>query len=539
MAKRQAPKSVRRGNSQAKPQQHPAGSAVVSIAQSKVARSVRPIGARGDSLIGVRKQYEVQASYEAAGTGKRGAESWKHARGESLEYLIGKDLETLRRRCRYEIRNNPIAAAIVDYICATTVGKGIRPSIKDAALLKLWNEFVEEADADGRLDFYQMQDLALREIVSGGEVFARLRDRFLEDGLPVPLQIQLLQSEMVPLHDDPMLDNDNFEIVSGVKFGPIGQPVEYLIHPRHPGSWKATRPMTTGEYRLFPADRIAHAFSVREAGQVRGEPWLVRAIIRLHELDEYEDAELVKKNFTARITSIYKKTTSDKPGPGAMLDPDMEEDVAEMAEVMQTMRPGDQMFAPEGWEPVFPDTHQAGSEFPHYVRQILTEACAGLAPIDLVLDGTAAPERTLMMALKKHERVTEQRRKMLVRSFCRPIWIDFLRKAVASGAWTPPAGERVEDYFRVRWVGEPLPSIRRLQEAQADTEQMRNGTLTHAEAIERSGQDYETTIAQLDKEARDREDHRLVLTMDARHVSDAGVSQANDFFENEEDAADE
>ena len=50
-------------------------------------------------------------------------------------------------------------------------------------------------DADGRLDFAGIQKQALRTVVESGEVLVRRRIRRPEDGLPIPLQLQVLEPD--------------------------------------------------------------------------------------------------------------------------------------------------------------------------------------------------------------------------------------------------------------------------------------------------------------------------------------------------------
>jgi hypothetical protein len=63
---------------------------------------------------------------------------------------------------------------------------------------RLWLAWTDEADADGLTDFYGLQAMVAREMFVAGECFVRLRPRRAEDGLLVPLQLQMLQSEMLP-----------------------------------------------------------------------------------------------------------------------------------------------------------------------------------------------------------------------------------------------------------------------------------------------------------------------------------------------------
>ena len=510
MAKRQAPKTVRR---------HVSSAGQVAAQRAARRRSAAHIE-NNDLKMGVRKSARVMAAYEAAGNGKRAQSKWLHASTTSIRYELGRDLPTVIRRCRYEVRNNPIANALVEFIAATTVGTGIRPRITDPELLTLWNEFVEEADADGLDDLYQLQLLMMREIVASGEVFVRLRRRKKKDGLAVPMQIQVLPSEFVPLHED-----DTRGIISGVQMGEIGQRQAYLFHQTHPGDGKA---VIGHKYSEVPAGSVCHIFDRREGGQIRGEPWLVRSIIRLHELDEFEDAELVKANFSARITSFFKRKSPIDPTSGQMINTEEEEDESDLSEVIRNPEAGSGMVMPDDYDVEFAPTHETSAQFPHFVRQVLAEACVGLAPVDLILDRDI-PERSQQLILAKYETIVEQRRKMLIQRFLRPLWAAFLEAVEQSGRYKGDLSE----HRRVKWTGQPLPKIRRHQEAQADVIELRAGTVTHAEIVEKKGHDYAEHIERLSKEAQDREDRGLVLTIDPRHVSNAGVSQANDFYEGE------
>ena len=46
----------------------------------------------------------------------------------------------------------------------------------------------------------RLQRRAAREVFIAGEVFFRFRPRWPQDGLTVPLQLQMLPSEMLPLN---------------------------------------------------------------------------------------------------------------------------------------------------------------------------------------------------------------------------------------------------------------------------------------------------------------------------------------------------
>ncbi len=175
----------------------------------------------------------IQASaYEAGGEGRR-SKNWQVSDAGPTAVAIG-NLSTLRQRSRNAYRNDPYAFIAVDRVVSNTIGTGIAPKSKhtDAGIRKrlheLWEDWVEEADADNASDFYGVQTLVCRAVETVGECFVRLRVRKLQDGLSVPLQLQVLEAEFVPHTKFEQLANGNV-IRAGIEFNQIGQRVAYWM----------------------------------------------------------------------------------------------------------------------------------------------------------------------------------------------------------------------------------------------------------------------------------------------------------------------
>ena len=139
-----------------------------------------------------------------AGLANRRLKGFQPSRAH-LNTLIATAGPDITARARWLVRNNGYAANAIESWAGNVVGAGIKPSslIADASLKprmqKLWLEWTDEADAEGFTDFYGLQRRAAREVFIAGEVFFRFRPHRPQDGLSVPLQLQMLPSEMLPL----------------------------------------------------------------------------------------------------------------------------------------------------------------------------------------------------------------------------------------------------------------------------------------------------------------------------------------------------
>ena len=232
-----------------------------------------------------------------AGLANRRLKGFQPSRAH-LNTLIAAAGADITARARWLIRNNGYAANAIESWAGNVVGAGIKPSslISDAPLKasvqKLWLDWTDDADADGFTDFYGLQRRAAREVFIAGEAFFRFRPRRPEDGLVVPLQLQMLPAEMLPLTRNEVLAGGTV-IRQGIEFDRIGRRVAYHFLRRHPGD--VTDPGVSGETTRIPAAEIIHVIDPVDAGQLRGVSKFAPAIVKLFLLDQYDDAELDRK----------------------------------------------------------------------------------------------------------------------------------------------------------------------------------------------------------------------------------------------------
>ena len=229
-------------------------------------------------------------AFDAAGGGRRW-ESAKTVDGLNTAILAG--ATTAARRAGWYARNNPWVAAAVDSLVGNVVGAGIKPQSTHPdrevreRLQGLWMRWTDDADAGGLADFYGLQAMAVRAMIESGESFARLR--VLDKPSDTPsLQLELLDREQVPtdLHRE---IGGGARVRAGIEFDSAGRRVAYRVLSSRPGD--PLGPLRTEPLRV-PAANCIHLFKPLAAGQLRGITWLAPVLLRLHELDQFEDAAL-------------------------------------------------------------------------------------------------------------------------------------------------------------------------------------------------------------------------------------------------------
>ena len=204
-----------------------------------------------------------------------GAMSRRRLRGwqpplENINSLVASGGPRLLARARELVVTNGYAANAREAFAANLVGDGIKPSslVRGPAprerIQRLWLAWTGKADADGLTDFYGLQAMVAREMFVAGECFVRIRPRRAADGLLVQMQLQLLQSEMLPFEKTEALACGR-RIRCGIEFDAIGRRLTYHFRRRHPGD-STDQGAVIPETVRVPAEDVLHIYRPIDAG---------------------------------------------------------------------------------------------------------------------------------------------------------------------------------------------------------------------------------------------------------------------------------
>jgi lambda family phage portal protein len=404
----------------------------------------------------------------------------------------------LRSRARDALRNNPHANAACESFVANLIGTGIKPSslVTDdpelrEEIMELWLDWTDQADADGLADLYGMQSIVARSLFEAGECFIRFRNRRPEDGYAVPLQIQLLESEMCPYWFNMQAPNGNW-IMNGVELDLLGKRAAYWFYPVHPGDMPIEITGTMTPVRV-PASEVLHIFKCTRPGQMRGVPLITPALVRMFLLDQYDDAELERKRIAAMFAGFITTATPEDVIPIDGLDTSAPQENVGLSGLepgtMQTLLPGENI--------VFSEPADVGGSYEayQYRQQLSLYSALGIPYSVGTSDLRRANYSSLRGSIVEYRRKLEQfQHNIIVFQMCVPIWQRWLDTAVLAQAIPINATTYLADqatYQRAKWIPQRNDWVDPLKDRQAEKLAVDAGFKSRSDVVEAEGNDPE------------------------------------------------
>lgn len=491
------------------------------------------------------------ARYDAAGRGRRMA-SWQ-APSTGPNEAINSGLQTLRNRASDAVRNDWSGASTVQTWATNLVGIAVTPRFrrienKDRRkqIGDLWADFVAQADADHVLDLYGMQTLAVRSWFERGEMFARRRFRNANDDLAVPMQVQLLEADMVPNFNAdqfPGLSPRN-RIRSGIEYNNRGQKLAYWVYKEHPGdspTGAMSSPAASDLVRV-PAEDMLHMFEPKRIGQRRGVPEMASVLARLRNINDYEDTTLERQKIANLFVAFISRTLpsldpTDPNAMGSLTGTDV--DLDDSGSPLVPMAPGLMQELEDGQTVSFAKPPDAGTTYSDYMRtsHLGTAAGAGL-PYELMSgDIQNVSDRALRVVINEFRRYASQRQwQILIPMFCQRIVNWFAAAAVLAGK------VRVSEFdsvVRVEHAPHGWEYIHPVQDVQGKALEVKNGFRSRSSVVSESGDDPDLVDQERAEDAARERDLGLPVSglPDGVQQTAAGDEVDQDEIDNEEYSA--
>jgi lambda family phage portal protein len=435
---------------------------------------------------------EFTGEYEAASMGARLGTWGLSGAGPTA---ASRSLGTLRARSREAVRNNPLARGGVNSYVSNLVGTDISPrwlldnEEQKAELQELWIDSHEELDFYGVSNFYGLEEVACRAMIQDGEVLGRLVATPPDMGLLVPMQVQLLESDHLDHNYNDIAPNGN-EIRYGIEWQ-AGRRVAYWIDSEHPGEQFLT---SSGSHKVrIPAEDMVHVFRPERPGQARASSWLATVLLKLHDIDQYDDAELVRKKAAALWGGfIYSENPvqAGHLGASAKTTSAGQQVIELKAGTFPVLKPGQKIS--------FHTTADVGSTVPIYLKTQFRLIARGLGITyeQLTGDLEGVTYSSIRAGLIEFRRLCETiQARTVIFQFCRPIIRRWVATAVLAGATrTISVRDYLADprrYLRVEWHPDGWEYTDPVKDVMGDILEVRAGFTTRSAKAAKRGHDAE------------------------------------------------
>lgn len=478
--------------------------------------------------------------HDGAGTGRR-SKSFAAPSIGPTRFAIA-DAETLRTRARHADRNNSWAVSTIDALASNLVGTGIVPHSRAEtervrnAVRDLWQEHIEESDADGVTTFYGQQSLATISMIVSGEAFARIRYRRASDGLSVPIQLQLLEPDHVPAWMSRDLPNGN-RIVSGIELDRMGRRVAYHMYRGHP-----LEDGTSSETIRVPAAEVLHIYKPRRIGQLRGTSWLTPTLVRLFDVADYDDAERVRKKVAALVAGFITSPEPDVPFTNS--GEQATEAGAEDADTWDAaLEPGTMQVLKPGEDVKFSDPADVGGNYDHFLKWQMRGAAVGSgATYEQVTGDLSGVNFSSIRAgrLEFQRRAKMVQEQFLIPQLCQPYWRAWFDQAVLSGALSAPGyASNPRKYRSVKWFPQGWEWVDPVKEITANKMAVRCGFKSRSQIVAESGRLAEDVDREIAEEQAREAKNGVVYDSNASATANSGAAQSTDSQAVEDSTMDE
>lgn len=444
------------------------------------------------------KTKTIRNSFDAGRTQRR-LKSWQPT-SYTVNTILTSSGRLLRNRARDALRNNAYAVAACDSFVANLIGTGIKPSslLSDQPdlreqMMQLWLDWTDECDADGLADFYGLQTIVARALFEAGECFIRYRARKVEDGFLVPLQIQLLESDMCPYEWNMQAPNGNW-IMNGIELDYLGRRAAYWFYPVHPGDVPIEVSVTSMQPVRIPASEVLHIFKCTRPGQMRGVPLVTPALVRLYFLDLYDDAELDRKRIAAMFAGFITSPVPEE------IVPKLESETTESDKIsVAALEPGTMQELNPGEDIRFSEPADVGGSYEayQYRQQLALFGALGIPYSLCTSDLRRANYSSLRGSIVEYRRKLEQfQHNVFVFQMCTPIWRRWMDTAVLAQALPiEPSSYLLQKvtYQEAKWIPQRNDWVDPLKDRQAEKLAVDAGFKSRSDVIEAEGYDPEET----------------------------------------------
>jgi lambda family phage portal protein len=263
---------------------------------------------------------------------------------------------------------------------------------------------------------------------------------------------------------------------------------------------------------------VIHLFVTDRPGQTRGVPWMSSAVKRLHHLQGYEEAEVVRARASSSLMGFITSPEGELQGDEVYDD-----------ERVSNFEPGVFKYLAPGESVSVPQLDAPDGQFEPFMRGMLRAVAAAVSCSyeTISRDFSQSNYSSSRLSLLEDREMWRMLQDWLIEHVCQPVFERWLMAAQAAGELTLPGFDLMpERYEAVKWFPRGWEWVDPQKEVAAYKDAVRCGFKTQAEVVAAGGGDLEDLLQDLASERARAQELGLTLDIDPGKVSSAGLTQA-------------
>lgn len=442
--------------------------------------------------------------------------------GASPNQITQQSALALRAQARQLERNHDISRGMLRTMTNNVVGpNGIgiepQPRRKDGtihadyakALREIYTEWAKAPEVTGTMAWAKVQRMMYKAKARDGESFAQeLLGPIpgLQHGSRLPFSLELFEADLVPYYyQDPATNT-----YQGIRRNSWGRPLAYNVLKQHPGESSMTGLMSS-DMKQISADRVHHLKLVDRIGQLRGITDFASIITRLEDIKDYEESERIAAKIAASLTAYVKKgEAADYAGPAvdAQGNPIARQIGMSPGMIIDGLAPGEEVG--------MIDSNRPNPNLITFRQGQLRATAAGFgisySSAAKDYNGTFSAQRQeLVEQWVNYATLTDD----FVGEFVQPVWATLVIAADLSGIAPIPKDVVRGTENDALFIGQNMPWIDPLKEANAWVTLVKAGFASEVEVIRKRGGNPRDVLEQVSTWRKQCEDRGLKFDSDA------------------------
>lgn len=451
-------------------------------------------------------------AYEGAAL-NRLTSDWVFAPILSANQEIKGGHRTLVARGREIARNDPHGKRALSLFAINVVGRkgiGLQPRVRRAddefdkpvnkTLLRGFQEWSrpENCSVTRRHSRADIERRAMKGLIRDGEAIVRMIPAYR--GNRFGFALQEIDPDQLDITFNREAGNGLNAIRYGIEIDNWGAPVAYHLWSGHPSEAERRKRVPV------PASEIIHLFFAERVGQLRGVTHFAPAMLRMHMLDGYAEAELTAARVGASKMGWFYWDTQN----GAVPDPNLPK-----VEPRMEAEPGTFDWLPYGAKAQTFDPQHPNGNYDAFTKTILRNIATALDLSYSSLTGDLSDVNfsSIRAGILVEREIYMMMQDWMIDLFHRRIYAEWLKWSITTGALELPSFDHTA-YLEADWQGRRWSWVDPEKEVNAAIKAIGAGLDSRTRITAEQGLDVEEIFADLDRENQLADEYAITLSLE-------------------------